>query len=56
MITHDVEQKSEAWYELRKFKMTGSHAQEIGNCGKGLDTYITELCARSEERRVGTEC
>lgn len=47
MITHDVEQKSEAWYELRKFKMTGSHAQEIGNCGKGLDTYITELCAES---------
>lgn len=47
MIIHNVEQKSEAWYELRKFRLTGSHAQEIGNCGKGLETYIIDVLASS---------
>lgn len=47
MIIHNVEQKSEAWYSLRKFRLTGSHAQEIGNCGKGLETYIIDVLASS---------
>lgn len=40
---HDVEQGSPEWFDIRMGKMTASHAQAIGNCGKGLDTYITEL-------------
>jgi len=39
----DFEQKSPEWFEIRKLKMTASHAQAIGNCGKGLETYIREI-------------
>ena len=38
-----MEQKSDEWFEVRKGRMTASHAQAIGNCGKGLDSYIYEL-------------
>ena len=38
----DVIQQSDEWFKLRKGKISGSHAQAIGNCGKGLDTYIIE--------------
>jgi len=41
----NVIQGSEEWFATRKGKMTASHAQAIGNCGKGLDTYIIELMA-----------
>ena len=34
------EQLSEEWFNSRVGHMTGSHAQAIANCGKGLDTYI----------------
>lgn len=44
-IYKDVNQKSEEWMELRKLKMTASKATAIGNNGKGLETYITELMA-----------
>ena len=44
-IINNIQQKSDEWLELRKGKMTASHAQEIGNCGKGLDTYILEIMA-----------
>lgn len=47
MIIHNIEQKSEEWFNIRKFKMTGSHAQETGNCGKGLETYIIDVLASS---------
>ncbi len=40
-----VEQGSPEWFECRKGVMTASHAQAIGNIGKGLDTYIHELMA-----------
>ncbi len=33
------------WFEIRKGKLTASHAQQIGNIGKGLDTYVHELMA-----------
>ena len=46
MTIHNFEQGSDQWHEVRKGKMTASHAQEIGNSGKGLDTYITKLMAR----------
>lgn len=45
MESKDLIQGSEEWFNARKGKMTASHAQAIGNCGKGLDTYIVELMA-----------
>lgn len=44
-IHKNLEQSTPAWFAIRKGKMTASHAQAIGNCGKGLDTYILELMA-----------
>lgn len=44
-IYDNIEQGSEEWFAIRKGKMTASHAQAIGNNGKGLDTYILELMA-----------
>lgn len=38
-------QKSDKWFELRAKRMTVSHAQAIGTCGKGLNTYITNKLA-----------
>jgi putative phage-type endonuclease len=46
MKIHNIEQGTPEWHEIRKGKMTASHAQEIGNNGKGLDTYITKLMAK----------
>jgi len=43
MKVHNCEQQSPEWFEIRKGKMTASHAQAIGNCGKGLGTYIIDL-------------
>lgn len=38
---HNVEQKSEEWYALRRqYPLTASEAQAIGNNGKGLETLI----------------
>lgn len=46
MIIHEnLEQGSDEWFNIRKGKMTASHAQEIGNNGKGLDTYIRKMMA-----------
>ena len=42
-IHKKFEQGSPEWIEIRKGKMTGSNAQAIGNCGKGLETYIYSL-------------
>lgn len=41
----NVEQGTEEWFKVREFKLTGSHAQEIGNYGKGLDTYCLKLAS-----------
>ena len=43
MIIHDVLQGSDEWFELRKLKMTASHATEIIAAGKGLGTYTDVL-------------
>lgn len=44
MIIHkDLEQGTDDWFKVRKGKMTASHATAIGNIGKGMETYITEL-------------
>jgi len=45
MQIYNFEQQTPEWYEIRKGKLTGSHADAIGNYGKGLETYITELMA-----------
>lgn len=38
-------QQSEAWFNVRKLKLTASEAQAIGNNGKGLESYVTRLMA-----------
>lgn len=43
--THNLEQGTQEWYEVRKAKLTASRAQAIGNNGKGLETYVFELMA-----------
>lgn len=40
---HNVEQGSDAWWDLRKGMMTGSKATAIGNNGRGLITYCNNL-------------
>ena len=41
----DIPQKSDEWFEVKKGKMSASHADTIGNCGKGLESYIIEHTA-----------
>jgi len=45
MKIYNMEQGSKEWIEIRKGKMTASHATAIGNCGKGLDSYIMQILA-----------
>lgn len=45
MKIHNFEQGTPEWFAIRKGKMTASKAQAIGNCGKGLKTYIEEMMA-----------
>lgn len=47
MIIHDIEQRTPEWFELKKFSMGASHAQAIGNCGKGLNSYIIEMMSEA---------
>jgi len=49
-IYEKVEQGSQEWLDLRKGKMTASHADAIGTAGKGLDTYIRKMMAESYSR------
>lgn len=44
-IHNNIEQGSDEWHALRSGRMTASHAQEIGNNGKGLQTYIYTIMA-----------
>jgi len=59
MIIHQCEQGSEDWFNLRKGKMTASHAQEIGNQGKGLETYVntimSELYSNAEKEQFSNK-
>lgn len=45
MIIYNIPQGSEEWFKVRAGKLTGSNAQQIGNCGKGLDTLCFETVA-----------
>lgn len=42
-IHKDLIQGTPEWISIRKGKATASHAQAIGNNGKGLETYINEV-------------
>ena len=44
-IYKDLIQGTPEWFAIRKGKATASHAQAIGNNGKGLETYIIEIMA-----------
>lgn len=50
---NEIKQTSPEWFELRKGKLTASHATAIGANGKGLETYakkkVIELVAEKEE-------
>lgn len=43
MIIHEMEQRSEEWYAIRKGKMTASEATTIAANGKGLETYVHKI-------------
>ncbi len=47
MKIYNIEQGTQEWFDVRKWKMTASNAQAIGNCGKGLDSYIYEVLSQS---------
>ena len=43
MKIYPCEQYSDFWWELHEKRMGASHAQEIGNCGAGLKTYVNKI-------------
>lgn len=43
MKIYNCKQYSPEWWKLHEKRMGGSHAQAIGNCGKGLKTYIEKI-------------
>jgi len=43
MKIYNFEQRTPEWYAVRNLKLTASHACEIGNCGKGLESYIIKI-------------
>ncbi len=44
-IYNDILQGTPEWFEIRRGKITASHAQAIGNNGKGLESYILDVMA-----------
>lgn len=42
-VYQNIIQGSPEWFKGKKGKMSASHATAIGNCGKGLQTYIDEI-------------
>ena len=55
----NIEQTTPEWFEIRKGKLTASHATAIGANGKGLDTYAQEkaieLVAEKEEIYINND-
>lgn len=46
LILHkDIQQQTDKWFEIKKLKMSASHANTIIANGKGLTTYVNELIA-----------
>ena len=46
----NIEQGTTEWFDIRKGKMTASHAQAIANQGKGIETYIDEMMSECYSR------
>ncbi|NLA25273.1 MAG: YqaJ viral recombinase family protein [Bacteroidales bacterium] len=42
---HNMEQRSDEWFAIKKGKASASRAQAIGNGGKGLENYVIEIMA-----------
>ena len=42
---HEMEQRSDEWFEIKKGKASASRAQAIGGNGKGLESYVLEIMA-----------
>jgi hypothetical protein len=43
IIYENIIQQTPEWFELKKGRMSASHATAIGNCGKGLETYCRQI-------------
>jgi putative phage-type endonuclease len=58
-IYKDINQGSPEWFEIRVGKVTASHAQAIGNNGKGLDTYllgvVSEMFSSAQKDQYSNE-
>lgn len=56
---HNIEQKTDKWFDLRKGKLTASHATEIAANGKGLKTYtkniVLELIGVEKENYINSD-
>lgn len=44
-VYNNILQGTPEWFEIRRGKVTASHAQAIGNNGKGLESYILDVMA-----------
>ena len=59
MEIYNFPQYSDEWWAIREKRMTASHATAVGNCGKGLITYIRDLMrggySKTEEDRYSNK-
>lgn len=53
IIYENIIQQTPEWFEIKKGKMSASHATAIGNCGKGLETYcrniVMDMCRKERQ-------
>jgi len=53
MKIYNIKQQTPEWFEIKKLHMSASHAQAVGNNGKGLQTYaykvLSEYLATNRE-------
>lgn len=58
-VIHTMQQGTDEWHAVRKYRFTGSNATAIAAAGAGLDTYvkkkILEIMGKSEERYYGAD-
>lgn len=40
---YDIKQRTPSWFEIRKLRLSASHATAIRANGKGLETYVKDL-------------
>jgi putative phage-type endonuclease len=60
IVFHDIDQQSPEWFEIRKkYPLTASNAQAIGNNGKGLETLcwekLSEKYSSAEKNQLSSE-